>query len=186
MNELQYKNAMTVLPLRDVVVFPRLVVPLYVGRKLSLSALEKSMEDGGQVFLVTQKSPKTETPTSDDLYTVGCVANVLQMLRLPDDTMKVLVEGISRAKAIIQTPPNEPMSAEVEMLVSDKQFGEERGISGPTGFERASHSLRQGKQKNRRRYSQQNERFGRLGTISRLSRPSFPHEIRKSVSSFWK
>ena len=129
MNELQYKNAMTVLPLRDVVVFPRLVVPLYVGRKLSLSALEKSMEDGGQVFLVTQKSPKTETPTSDDLYTVGCVANVLQMLRLPDDTMKVLVEGISRAKAIIQTPPNEPMSAEVEMLVSDKQFGENEELA---------------------------------------------------------
>ena len=81
------------------------------------------------MFLVTQKSPKTETPTSDDLYTVGCVANVLQMLRLPDDTMKVLVEGISRAKAIIQTPPNEPMSAEVEMLVSDKQFGENEELA---------------------------------------------------------
>ena len=124
MNELQYKNAMPVLPLRDVVLFPRLVVSLYVGRKFSLTALEKAMEDGGQVLLVTQKSPETENPTIDDLYNVGCVANVLQMLRLSDNTMKVLVEGGARAKAVISTSSDGPMSAEVEVLTTEKNMSE--------------------------------------------------------------
>ncbi len=99
---LRYKKAVPVLPLRDVVVYPRLVVPLFVGRRGSLLALERATKEGGHVFLVTQKSPDTEDADGADLYEVGCIANILQMLRLPDGTMKVLVEGIDRRRASYQ------------------------------------------------------------------------------------
>ena len=89
-----------VLPLRDVVVFPRLVMPLFVARKASLQALEQAAKTGGRVFLVTQKSPATEEPQEEDLYQVGCVANVLQTLSLQEGTSKILVEGMERRSAV--------------------------------------------------------------------------------------
>ncbi|MGI9297937.1 MAG: LON peptidase substrate-binding domain-containing protein, partial [Gammaproteobacteria bacterium] len=113
---LEYDATMPVVPLRDVVVFPRVVLSLYVGRKISLDALNKAMEEGGRVFLATQKSPDTDAPTADDLYAVGCAANVLQMLRLPDGTVKVLVEGISRGKAEYDAEDGSAISAEVSPL----------------------------------------------------------------------
>ena len=122
---MQYKNAMPVLPLRDVVIFPRIVISLYVGRALSLRALELAMKEGGQVFLVTQRSAKMEDPAADDLYSVGCVANVLQMMKLPDDTMKVLVEGVSRSKASFRIEEDEPIFADIEPLPMDKRPEEE-------------------------------------------------------------
>ena len=91
------KMSMPVLPLRDVVVFPHMVIPLFVGRDASIHCLEYAMETGKQVFLVTQKDGKQEEPTLDDLYSVGTIANILQLLRLPDGTIKVLIEGIDRA-----------------------------------------------------------------------------------------
>jgi ATP-dependent Lon protease len=85
------------LPLRDVVVFPHMVIPLFVGRPKSIKALEAAMETGKSVLLVAQKTAAKDEPTVDDLYTVGCVAKILQMLKLPDGTVKVLVEGTQRA-----------------------------------------------------------------------------------------
>jgi ATP-dependent Lon protease len=86
------------LPLRDVVVFPHLVIPLFVGRPKSIKALEAAMEEGKNVVLVAQKSAANDDPSPKDLYDVGSVASILQMLKLPDGTVKVLVEGIHRAR----------------------------------------------------------------------------------------
>ena len=86
------------LPLRDVVVFPHMVIPLFVGRPKSIKALEAAMEDGKNVVLVAQKSAANDEPTPEDLYDVGTVASILQMLKLPDGTVKVLVEGVHRAR----------------------------------------------------------------------------------------
>ena len=85
------------LPLRDVVVFPHMVMPLFVGRPKSIKALEASMETGKSILLVAQKTASKDEPTVQDLYQVGCIANILQMLKLPDGTVKVLVEGTQRA-----------------------------------------------------------------------------------------
>ncbi|MBK8524358.1 MAG: endopeptidase La [Betaproteobacteria bacterium] len=85
------------LPLRDVVVFPHMVIPLFVGRPKSIKALETAMEAGKQILLVAQKSAAKDEPSEEDLYRIGCVANILQMLKLPDGTVKVLVEGTQRA-----------------------------------------------------------------------------------------
>ena len=86
------------LPLRDVVVYPHIVIPLFVGRPKSIKALEVAMEAGKHILLVAQKSASKDEPTTDDLYHVGSVASILQMLKLPDGTVKVLVEGNQRAK----------------------------------------------------------------------------------------
>src|SRR5699024_6100714 len=87
-----------VLPLRDVVVFPHMAIPLFVGRDKSIAALEAAMAESKEVLLVAQKAAEIEDPGSDDLYGVGRLASILQLLKLPDDTVKVLVEGGSRAK----------------------------------------------------------------------------------------
>src|SRR5574343_88937 len=86
------------LPLRDVVVFPHMVIPLFVGRPKSIKALENAMEAGKSILLVAQKSAAKDEPSAEDLYDLGCIANILQMLKLPDGTVKVLVEGVQRAR----------------------------------------------------------------------------------------
>ena len=86
------------LPLRDVVVFPHTVMPLFVGRKSSVNAITQAMGTNKYIFLVAQKDEKTENPGNDDLHQVGTLATILQMLKLPDGTIKVLVEGVKRAK----------------------------------------------------------------------------------------
>ncbi len=88
------------LPLRDVVVFPHMVIPLFVGRPKSIKALEAAMELDRRIMLVAQKTASKDDPLPDDLYNMGCVASILQMLKLPDGTVKVLVEGVQRAKVI--------------------------------------------------------------------------------------
>jgi ATP-dependent Lon protease len=88
------------LPLRDVVVYPHLVIPLFVGRAKSVKALELASEEGKQILLVAQKSPNKDEPDASDLYEVGTIATVLQMLKLPDGTVKVLVEGVHRARVL--------------------------------------------------------------------------------------
>ena len=92
------------LPLRDVVVFPHTVMPLFVGRETSINAITQSMGTNKYIFLVTQKDDKVENPEYGDLHEVGTLATILQMLKLPDGTIKVLVEGVKRAKveAIIE------------------------------------------------------------------------------------
>ena len=86
------------LPLRDVVVFPHMVIPLFVGRPRSIKALEVAMEAGKSIMLVAQKSAGKDDPSPEDVYEIGCVASILQMLKLPDGTVKVLVEGAQRAR----------------------------------------------------------------------------------------
>jgi ATP-dependent Lon protease len=117
------------LPLRDVVVFPHMVIPLFVGRPKSIKALEAAMEAGRQIMLVAQKAAGKDEPKPEDMFEIGCVSSILQMLKLPDGTVKVLVEGVQRAetKAIHDTaehftadvvpvqPAGEP-SPEVEAL----------------------------------------------------------------------
>src|ERR1700752_180987 len=87
-----------VLPLRDIVVFPHMIVPLFVGREKSVRALEDVMKDDKQILLVTQKNAAQDDPSTDDIYRVGTVGTVLQLLKLPDGTVKVLVEGGHRAR----------------------------------------------------------------------------------------
>ena len=83
---------MPLLPLRDIVVFPSMVVPLFVGRDKSVNALEKAMGSDKRIFLAAQTKAKTDTPGESDIYRTGTIANILQILRLPDGTVKVLVE----------------------------------------------------------------------------------------------
>ncbi len=96
--ELKEDTSLPLLPLRDVVVFPHMVIPLFVGRAKSIRALETAMDEGKQVLLVAQRSASKDEPSAEDLYDVGTVATVLQMLKLPDGTVKVLVEGRQRAR----------------------------------------------------------------------------------------
>lgn len=101
------------LPLRDVVVFPHMVIPLFVGRPKSIKALEAAMEAGRQIMLVAQKAAGKDEPKPDDMFEVGCVSSILQMLKLPDGTVKVLVEGLQRATTQSITDGEEHFVAEV-------------------------------------------------------------------------
>ncbi|MBW8848596.1 MAG: endopeptidase La [Burkholderiales bacterium] len=101
------------LPLRDVVVFPHMVIPLFVGRPKSIKALEAAMEAGRQIMLVAQKAAGKDEPKPEDMFEVGCVSSILQMLKLPDGTVKVLVEGLQRATTSSITEPGEHFVAEV-------------------------------------------------------------------------
>ncbi|MFP5513117.1 MAG: LON peptidase substrate-binding domain-containing protein, partial [Alphaproteobacteria bacterium] len=108
-----------VLPLRDIVVFPHMIVPLFVGREKSVRALEDVMKDDKQILLVTQKNAAQDDPTPADIYSVGTVGTVLQLLKLPDGTVKVLVEGGQRA-AITKFADNEEFFQAQAELVEEK------------------------------------------------------------------
>lgn len=118
-NESELQLTLPVLPLRDVVVYPHMVVPLFVGRKKSISCLEAAMEQGKKVLLVAQTEASLDDPKLEDLYTVGTVANILQLLKLPDGTVKVLVEGVQRARLINNIDNKDYFFAEVELLESE-------------------------------------------------------------------
>ena len=109
------------LPLRDVVVYPHLVIPLFVGREKSVKALEIASEGNKQIFLVAQKSANKDEPEASDLYDVGTIATVLQMLKLPDGTVKVLVEGVSRAKLVAFQDTEDCFSARAEVIADDSE-----------------------------------------------------------------
>jgi len=113
------------LPLRDVVVFPHMVIPLFVGRPKSIKALENAMESGRSILLVAQKSAAKDEPSAEDLYDIGCVANILQMLKLPDGTVKVLVEGSQRAKVESVQDERTLFVARVTPIVSDEHGNHE-------------------------------------------------------------
>jgi len=107
------------LPLRDVVVFPHMVIPLFVGRKKSIQALERAMETGKHILLVTQKDAGDEDPTPEHIYEVGTIANILQLLKLPDGTVKVLVEGEDRAAVLRYTEIDDCYMAETAQVLTD-------------------------------------------------------------------
>ncbi len=104
------------LPLRDVVVFPHMVIPLFVGRPKSIKAMETAMEAGKSILLVAQKSAAKDDPGAEDMYEIGCVSGILQMLKLPDGTVKVLVEGASRARIRSVTDLKSHWVAEAEPI----------------------------------------------------------------------
>jgi ATP-dependent Lon protease len=112
---------MPLLPLRDVVVYPHLVIPLFVGRAKSVKALEIASEGNKQIFLLAQKSANKDEPEASDLYDVGTIATVLQMLKLPDGTVKVLVEGVSRAKLVEFQDTEECFTAKAEVIVDPQE-----------------------------------------------------------------
>jgi len=114
-----------VLPLRDVVVYPHMVIPLFVGRKKSISCLEAAMEQGKKILLVAQTEASLDDPKIEDLFTVGTVANILQLLKLPDGTVKVLVEGVQRAVIVRDIEHEEYFFSEVELLPSQGVAEEE-------------------------------------------------------------
>ncbi|NOH95429.1 endopeptidase La [Vibrio sp. 99-70-13A1] len=116
-----------VLPLRDVVVYPHMVIPLFVGREKSISCLESAMEANKQVLLVAQKQADTDEPSIDDLFEVGTVATILQLLKLPDGTVKVLVEGQQRAK-IHQFRESEFFLADAEYVVTSELDEKEQEV----------------------------------------------------------
>ncbi|WP_241625148.1 endopeptidase La [Rosenbergiella epipactidis] len=107
-----------VLPLRDVVVYPHMVIPLFVGREKSIRCLESAMDNDKKILLVAQKEATTDEPSIDDLFTVGTVASVLQMLKLPDGTVKVLVEGVQRATLTSLDDSQEFFTAQIEYIES--------------------------------------------------------------------
>ena len=113
-------RVLPLLPLRDVVVFPHMVIPLFVGRPKSIKALEAAMEEGKNVVLVAQKSAAKDEPAPEDLYGVGTVSTILQMLKLPDGTVKVLVEGVHRAGIVRVLTEKANFEAEVEPVATDE------------------------------------------------------------------
>src|SRR5512141_3171471 len=113
------------LPLRDVVVFPHMVIPLFVGRAKSIKALEAAMEAGKSIVLVAQKSAAKDEPATEDIYRIGSIANILQMLKLPDGTVKVLVEGTQRAKVLRIFDDKAHLDAEIQAVPIDEEIGHE-------------------------------------------------------------
>src|SRR4051794_22360405 len=105
-----------VLPLRDIVVFPHMIVPLFVGREKSIRALEEVMRTDRHILLATQLNASEDDPSIEAIYKIGTLATVLQLLKLPDGTVKVLVEGVERAKVRTYTAREEFYEAEAEVL----------------------------------------------------------------------
>src|SRR5580700_7406985 len=95
-----HSDTLAVLPLRDIVVFPHMIVPLFVGRDKSVRALESVMKEDKQILLVAQKNAAQDDPSVDDIFRIGTVSTILQLLKLPDGTVKVLVEGGRRARIV--------------------------------------------------------------------------------------
>ena len=110
----EHPGALPVLPLRDVVVYPHMVIPLFVGREKSIKALDAAMADNKQILLVAQKSADVDEPQTKDLYDIGTLASILQLLKLPDGTVKVLVEGGERAAISEVFSDQEFFSANIE------------------------------------------------------------------------
>ena len=123
MLELSNGNIFPVLPLRDIVVFPHMIVPLFVGREKSVRALEDVMKDDKQILLVTQKNATQDDPSPGDIYSVGTVGTVLQLLKLPDGTVKVLVEGGQRVRILKYAENPEFFQAYAE--VTEEQLGDD-------------------------------------------------------------
>ena len=120
------QRTMPVLPLRDVVVFPYMVMPLFVGRAKSINALEEAMNDDKQLLLVSQREADLEEPTPEDLFDVGTIANIIQLLKLPDGTVNVLVEGQQRAKILSIEDGEKCFSAQITPI--ETTYGDEKEL----------------------------------------------------------
>jgi ATP-dependent Lon protease len=125
-SKLTEQTQLPLLPLRDVVVFPHMVIPLFVGRPKSIKALEAAMEQGKSIMLAAQKAAAKDEPSASDIYEIGCVANILQMLKLPDGTVKVLVEGAQRAR--INRITDAPTHFVADLTPLDSELGDDSEI----------------------------------------------------------
>jgi ATP-dependent Lon protease len=125
-SKLTEQTTLPLLPLRDVVVFPHMVIPLFVGRPKSIKALEAAMEQGKSIMLAAQKAAAKDEPSADDIYEIGCVANILQMLKLPDGTVKVLVEGAQRAR--INSITDSPTHFIADLTPVDSEIGDDSEV----------------------------------------------------------
>ena len=116
MNKIK-KNQIVIplLPLRDIVVFPGMITPLFVGRSKSITALEEAMSKDKKIFLVTQKNSETDDPLANEIYTIGCVGKVIQLLKLPDGTIKALIEAHDKAKILEYTKNDNYYLVKVEL-----------------------------------------------------------------------
>src|SRR6476469_7651904 len=114
-----------ILPLRDIVVFPKRIVPLFVGREKSVAALEAAMGQDKQIFLVAQLDPAEDDPDRDALYDLGVIATAMQLLKLPDGTVRVLVEGVKRARLIGLSNEEGHLTAEIEEVDEEAAEGPE-------------------------------------------------------------
>ena len=117
-----------ILPLRDVVVYPHMVIPLFVGREKSIKALDAAMSDNKQILLVAQKSVEVDEPNTDEIHRIGTLSTILQLLKLPDGTIKVLVEGVERAQVVNYLEDEEFFSAQISLLKSDDQSDDEKEL----------------------------------------------------------
>ena len=111
---MEVKITQPLLPLRDIVVFPSMVIPLFVGRDKSITALNETMKGNKKIVLVTQKNSEVDDPKKNDVFLHGCESTILQLLKLPDGTVKVLVEGTKRVK-IIDIKENEKFKSRFNM-----------------------------------------------------------------------
>ena len=125
MGENSVHSELTMLPLRDVVVYPHMVIPLFVGREKSILALEEAMSQDKQILVVAQRSAAVDDPEPDDLYQVGTLSSVLQMLKLPDGTVKVLIEGVERVKINVIDDSKGYFVADYDVLPSEELYGTE-------------------------------------------------------------
>src|SRR5215469_13054945 len=114
-----------ILPLRDIVVFPHRIVPLFVGREKSVAALETAMAADKELFLVAQLDPGEDDPDRDAMYDLGVIATAMQLLKLPDGTVRVLVEGVKRARLVDLVDRDGYMAAEIEDVEEDEADGPE-------------------------------------------------------------
>ena len=112
-------NTKPLLPLRDIVIFPSMVVPLFVGREKSIKALQEVMKADKSIVLVTQKNSEIDEPESKDIYGYGCLSKVIQLLKLPDGTVKVLVEGEKRVKILEVNKSNESKYLSCKIEISE-------------------------------------------------------------------
>lgn len=124
----QSTMAVPVLPLRDVVVYPHMVIPLFVGRKKSIKALDVAMSDNKKILLVAQKSAELDEPGVDEIHRIGTLSTILQLLKLPDGTIKVLVEGVERARVEKYLEDEEYFSAQISLLKFEDQTEDEKEL----------------------------------------------------------
>ena len=117
----QATNAIPVLPLRDVVVYPHMVIPLFVGREKSINALDTAMQEDKKILLIAQKNAEVDDPSVDDIYEIGTLSTILQLLKLPDGTVKVLVEGAERVRITGYEDTDTFFTAHVDVLVQDDE-----------------------------------------------------------------
>jgi ATP-dependent Lon protease len=118
--EVEIPDNLPVLPVRDIVVFPYMILPLFVGREMSIKAIEFSLSSNRMVLLLTQKDHNIENPAPEDLFSVGTVALVMRMLKLPDGRVKILVQGLSKAKALNYSQTEPFFKADIEKIEDQK------------------------------------------------------------------